>query len=277
MTARTVPASQPATRPSMGLSRRPKGIWLVVVRQEITELWLSAKGLSVLFAVTVMLAILSYFATVDAGINLLDARESVGVLVQSSIGLGTLAALVISADAISGERERGTLEAILVTPVPRRDLVIGKLLAATTMWAASLVVALPFVAVMARGPGVAFDAVAVLIVAGGLVAAALTALGLAVSSVALSNRVSQAASVAILLLLAAPSQLPAIKASGALGSILVTANPVSAGLTLAGNVLVRQQAWADQMQYLISPVVAAIALTSLAIALSARLELGGAR
>ncbi len=60
----------------------------------------------------------------------------------------------MSADAISGERERGTLEALLVTPVGRRHIVVGKLLAATTMWMASLVVVLPLVLVMADGPGV---------------------------------------------------------------------------------------------------------------------------
>lgn len=255
--------------------RQPK--WSVITIQELKDLWFSSKGLSVLFGFTLLLSVLSYLASADAGINLLDARESVGVVVQTAVGLGTLAALVVSADAISGERERGTLEALLVTPVARRHVVVGKLLAATTMWLAALVVALPFVAVMADGPGVAFDAVAVLIVAGTLVAAALTALGLAVSSLAMSNRVSLAASVAVLLLLAAPSQLPAVKANGAMGAVLIKANPVSAGLQLASNVLVKQQAWADQWAFLVSPIVAAVVLTVVAIGLSRRLELGDAR
>lgn len=255
----------------------PRPAWRVVARQELIDLWFSSKGLSVLFGFTLLLAVLSYLASADAGINLLDARESVGVVVQTSIALGTLAALVVSADAISGERERGTLEALLVTPVSRRHIVVGKLLAATTMWIAALAVALPFVAVMAEGPGIAFDAVATLVVAGSLVAMALTALGLAVSSVSMSNRVSLAASVSLLLLLAAPSQLPAIKASGALGSVFIKANPVSAGLQMATNVLVSQQRWSSQWPLLISPIVASVLLTTVAIGLSSRLELGDSR
>lgn len=263
----------------MNLSNRYRAVpnWVVIVKQELADLWLSSKGLSVLFGFTVLLSILSYLASADAGINLLDARESVGVIVQTAIAFGTLAALVVSADAISGERERGTLEALLVTPVLRRHIVIGKLLAATTMWLAALAVSLPFVAVMADGPGVVADAVAVLVVAGTLVGAALTALGLAVSALALSNRVSLASSVGILLVLAAPSQLPAIKANGFLGSVLIKANPVSSGLKLANNVGVKQLAWADQWSYLISPIVAAVVLTALAVSLSSRLELGGSR
>ncbi len=258
-------------------STRPVARWRVIARHELSDLWFSSKGLAVLFGFTLVLSVLSYLASADAGINLLDARESVGIVVQTAIGLGTLTALVVSADAISGERERGTLEALLLAPVARRHIVIGKLLAATTMWVASLIVALPFVAIMADGPGVAADAVIVLVVAGSLVAAALTALGLAVSSISLSNRTSLAASVAVLILLAAPSQLPAIKATSALGSVLIKANPVSAGLQLAKNVLVDQRAWADQWGLLVSPIVAATLLTVVAVALSHRLELGGAR
>jgi ABC-2 type transport system permease protein len=265
-----------AETPAVGRSQsRPK--WIVIVQRETTDLWFSSRGLGVLLAFSVALGVLAYLASSDASINLLDARESVGVVVKVAIGLGALTALVVSADAISGERERGTLEALLVTPVERRDIVVGKLLAATTMWVASLLVAFPLVLAMADGPGVVADAAAVLIVAGGLVAAALTALGLAVSSLLMSNRASLAVSVTILLLLAAPSQLPAVTASGTLNSVLVKANPVSAGLTLADNVLVKQQAWSDQVPYLVSPIVATVALTALAIALSGRLELGDAR
>jgi ABC-2 type transport system permease protein len=258
-------------------NRRQHSGRAVIAQQELADLWLSAKGLSVLFGVTVLLALVSYLGSADAGINLLDARESVDIVVRTAIGFGTLSALVVSADAISGERERGTLEALLVTPVARRDIVVGKLLAATSMWAASLAASLPFVAVMADGPGVAFDAVAVLLVAGSFVAAALTALGLAVSSISMSNRVSLTASVALLLLLVIPGQLPAVKANPTTNSLFVKANPVSAGLQLANNVIVKRAAWSDQWDYLMSPIIAAVVLTGLAVALSTRLELGGSR
>src|SRR5262245_4117081 len=170
MTAVVTRTAGPGTRPRPG--------WSVVARQETADLWLSSKGLSVLLAFSVALAVLSYLASGDAAINLLDARESVGVVVKTAIGLGTLSALVVRADAVSGERERGTPEALLVTPALRSHLVVGKLLGATTMWVAALLVALPFVVVMADGPGVVLDAVAVLTVAGGFVAIALTSLGL---------------------------------------------------------------------------------------------------
>lgn len=258
-------------------SDRARPGWLVIARQETADLWSGLKGLTVLFVLATVLGLLSYLASIDAGINLLDARESVGIVVKTAVGLGTLAALVVSADSISGERERGTLEALLVTPIPRRAIVVGKLLGSTTLWVASLVIALPFVAVMAGGPALVWDALLVLLVVGALVAAALSALGVMVSALAMSNRVSLAASVTLLLALAAPAQLPAVQTSGVLGAVLITANPVSAGLALVDRVLVQQHGWADQWPLLVSPAVGAVACTVLAVGLSGRLHLGGAR
>ena len=250
---------------------------MVVARYELRALWLSLKGLTVLFGYVLLLSVLSYVAASEAALNLLDARESVGIVVQVAIGLSTLAALVVSSDMISGERERDTLEALLVTPVPRRALVIGKMAAASSMWLIGITAAVPYVISLAGGPGVTGDAIFVLGVAGSLVGLALTAMGMAISAISMSNRVSVAASVGILLILAAPSQLPAVTADGVLGSILIASNPVSAGLKLAGLVLIDQKPLADQWHLLISPVVAVAVMTFLAIRLSSRVRLGGAR
>ena len=59
--------------------------------------------------------------------------------------------------------------------------------------------------------------------------------------------------------------------------MLIKANPVSAGLVLSDNIVVKQQSWSGQWPYLVSPVLSAVVLTALAIALSHRLELGDAR
>jgi ABC-2 type transport system permease protein len=252
-------------------------LWRVIAAQELRDLWFSAKGLAVLFGYSVLLGATSYLVASDASLNLLDARESVSIVVRVTIAFGALAALAVSADAISGERERGTLEALLLTPISRRDIILGKLFAATTMWIAAAFISLPYLFLLSRGPGIVIDALLVTLVAGSLVAATLTALGLAISSVSHSNRVSLAGSFAVMLLLAAPSQLPTVTANGVLGSILVKANPVSAGLKLANSVLVDQESWSSQWEFLVSPTVGAVILTALAIMLSRRLELGGAR
>lgn len=248
--------------------------WAIVAAQELRDLWLSSRGLLVLLGYTVLLSGMSYLAASDAQLNLLDARESVNIIVQLAIALGSLAALIISADAISGERERGTLEVLLVTPIRRRDLAVGKLLAASTMWLAAIAITTPYIFALAQGTRVVADALLILIVVGALVAAALTALGIVVSTLAASNRASLATAVVVLLALAAPSQLPAVSAQGPLGWILLRGNPVSAGLHLASKVLVAGDNWSAHWTLLLAPAIAAVVLTAAAILSASRIKIG---
>ena len=48
-------------------------------------------------------------------------------MLQVAVAVGSLLTLVVAADGVSGERERGTLESLLLTPVSRRGLLLGKL------------------------------------------------------------------------------------------------------------------------------------------------------
>ena len=127
---------------------------------------------------------------------------------------GALVALLVAADAISGERERGTLESLLLTPAPRRHLVSGKLLAALSLWFAALIVAVPYVWFLGRDVGAVDDALVAGLLVGTLVAVSLTAFGLIVSVLASTNRVSLSVSLFVLLALFAPTLLPGGRQAG---------------------------------------------------------------
>ncbi len=262
-----IPARAPA------LPSGPRYGWAVVANQELHDLWSGTRGLTLILGYTVVLSVLTFLVAGNADLNLLDARESIGLFVRVTLGLGTLVALIIAADAISGERERGTLEQLLLTSVRRLDLAVGKLLASLSVWVVALAVAIPYVLILARGPGLAGDALGVLVIAGTLVAVALTSFGLAVSSVCRTNRSSLIIAIVILLALAAPSQLPSGAIRGGVGDFLVMANPVAAGLKLAGRVIVDQASWASEWKLLISPAVASVILTAVAVAGSRRVAL----
>lgn len=71
------------------------------------------------------------------------------------LGLICLLAPALTADLISGERERQTLDLLLVTPLSRRQIVVGKLVAALGSLLLLIVLALPIqaVAVLIGGVG----------------------------------------------------------------------------------------------------------------------------
>src|SRR6266498_1013890 len=82
--------------------------------------------------------------------------------------------LIIGADSISGERERATLEALLLTPGSRRQIVFGKFLGALSAWPVALMITVPFMSLLSQNSGVFGPAVLWGLLAGVLLIPAFT-------------------------------------------------------------------------------------------------------
>ena len=242
----------------------------VVARQELRDLWIGGRGLLLAFAFSVLLSAITYLGATNQALNFLERREAVNLTLQVAVGVGALLALLAAADAISGERERGTLESLLLTPVDRPGLVAGKLLAALSLWLGALVVTVPYVWFLGHDVGAAGEAIGTGALAGTLLAIGLTAFGIVVSSLADSNRVSLSVCLFTLLALFAPTQLPAGAQHGWAGEALLRVNPVTAAEHYVGAVVVDQHGWTRDLSWLVSPLVVAIALTVVAVAVVPR-------
>jgi ABC-2 type transport system permease protein len=243
----------------------------VVARQELRDLWLAGRGLLLALAFSVLLSAMTYLAATNEELNFLERREAVNLTLQVASGVGALLALLVAADAISGERERGTLESLLLTPMPRASLVSGKLIAALSLWMGAMAITVPYVWFLGRGVGAAGEAIVTGLVAGTLLAVALTAFGIVVSALARSNRVSLSVSLFVLLALFAPTQLPTGAQQGWAGELLLRVNPVTAALRYIGRVIVDQHGWTRDLSWLLSPLVGAVGLTAIAVVVAPRL------
>ncbi len=244
--------------------------WAVVGEQELRSLWLGGKGLLLALGFSLLLSGIAYLAATTTDLNFVERRESVSLTVQVAIAVGSLLALLAAADAVSGERERGTLESLLVTPVSRLQLAGGKLLAALSLWVVAFAITIPYVWFLGRDVGVTGDALAAGLVVGTLVAIFLASLGLIISVLAGSNRVSLSLSLFILLALFVPTQLPAGAEKGWFGEFLLRVNPVTAGERYVGRIVVQGDAWSKDASWLVSPVLGAALFAVVAMFVGAR-------
>jgi ABC-2 type transport system permease protein len=241
--------------------------WTVVAGQELRDLWLGGRGLLLSVAFSLLLSVLSYLVATNQALNFLEQRESVNLTLQVAIAVGGLLALLAAADTISGERERGSLESLLLTPVSRLQLTGGKLLAALSLWLAAFAITIPYVWFLGRGVGIVGVALVTGVVVGTLLAVFLVSLGVLVSVFARSNRLSLSLSLFVLLALFAPTQFPTSAQQGWAGDLLLRANPLSAGEHYVGKIVVDGHTWSQDVSWLASPIVAA-ALFSLAAAVA---------
>src|SRR5882672_10326038 len=149
--------------------------WLVVLGQELRDLWVGGRGLSLSLALSVLVSAIAYLVATNRALNFLEQREAVNLTLQVAIAVGALLALLAAADTLSGERERETL---------------GTLLAALSLWLAAYVITVPYVWFLGRGIGIVRDALVTGFVVGTLLAVFLASLGIVFSVFAGSNRVS---------------------------------------------------------------------------------------
>jgi ABC-2 type transport system permease protein len=252
-----------------------RGAWIVVAERELRDLWLAGRGLPLLLAYTLLLSVTCYLVAANQALNFLEQREAVSLTLQVAVAVGALLVLLGVADAVSGERERGTLESLLLSPAPRRALIVGKAVAALSLWGAAWVVSMPYIWYLSRGVAVVGVAVASGLVVGSLLALFLAGFGLLISSVVASNRLSLSVSLFALLALYAPTQMPTAMQNGWSGELLLRADPFTAGLRYLGKLIIDGHSASQDAGWLVGPVVAAVIAPAVALDVGGRQTLGG--
>ena len=244
--------------------------WYIVLEQELRDLWLGGRGLVLSFAFSLLMSVIAYLVATNKALNLLEQNEAVNLSLQVAVATGALLSLLAAGDAVSGERERGTLESLLVTPVPRRGIAVGKLVAALSLWLAAFTISVPYVWFLGRGIGIVSTALATGLVVGTILALFLCSLGIVTSLLSSSNRVSLSLSLFTLLALFAPTQLPSSASTGWAAELLLRVNPVTAGEHYVGKIVLSKHGWSEDVSWLLSPIVAAVLFTTAAVVLCGR-------
>ncbi|HEY5731180.1 MAG TPA: ABC transporter permease subunit [Anaerolineales bacterium] len=236
------------------LSSAKPAWWLFFVR-ELADLWIGGKALNLILIYSVILGIMVYVFSFNSELSLIPPKESVYEMLKNAMAVSLFIALVIGADTISGERERATLESVLLTPTSRRQIVVGKFLAAFSAWPAAYLIAIPFMNVLSQGDEVLVPAIIWGAITGTALVMGYTGLGMLVSFWSGANKVSYFVSLGIYVLFLVPAQLPGRAQTGAAGQFLQWVNPLAATNHFLSKHLVNYRTLAEFWTWLISPVV----------------------
>jgi len=272
---------QEATRPIRAERRHPRsprGGWFVVFRQEAVELWVGGRAINLLILYSVLLGLMTFLLATNSELNLIPPKEMVFLTLLNAISFGVFIGMIIGADGISGERERGTLEVLLLTPVSRRQLVLGKLLAAMTPWPAAFLISVPTLIVVAQGNDVLGQALILGAILGTALAIAFASFGLLVSTWCNSNKTSMFVTLAVWLLMFLLTQLPGEVQKGDFGYFVQRINPIQATSEFLEKVLVNNRTIAEKAPYLRSSEIAVLLIPAVLFLVAApRLRLVAGR
>ena len=251
---RARPAARASARSYQPSPSAPPTWWLVS-RRELRDLWVGGKALNLTIAYTLLLGGYAYWQANDSAMSLIPPKEMVFELMKVALMVAVFMGLIIGADSLSGERERSTLEGLLLTPTSRLQIVVGKFIAAASTWPAAFILTVPYAHVLAQGD----EAFGQAMVWGGLVgsvlAPAFTALGMFVSSRCNSNKSSMLVSLSLYLLFLLPTQLQGRAQGGIMGHLFQALNPMTGTSHFLAGILVNHRTAAEYSRFLVSSVV----------------------
>lgn len=207
-------------------SGRRVPVWWLMFTRELTDLWIGGKALYLILAYSLFIGFQSYAQLKTSETSFVPPKEMVLAALQGVIYVTGLISLIVGADSISGERERGTLEALLLTPTSRRQILLGKFLAGLSPWPLALLIAIPFFLMLAQGDPIFGKALYWGSIVGTLLAVGFTGLGMLISFWSNSNRVSFFASLGVYLVLLLPTSWPGRAQLGYVAKLVQRFNPI---------------------------------------------------
>lgn len=249
-------------------------VWWVIFTRELLDMWVGGKALILIFIYSVILGLLSYVLASNSELSLIPPKEMVFLILQTALLVGGFIAAIMGADCISGERERATLEALLITPSSRFQIVLGKLLAAITPWPAAMLTTIPYLWTLSQGDEVFAQAVFWGFIFGTLLTIGYTGIGMLASIWSASNRTSLGMSLLFFIMCALPVQFPGNTQTGVMGRFLKALNPMEAADHVLEKLLVNNRTLDELTTYLRSPVILPVlVLTILLVYAAPRLRL----
>jgi len=213
----------------------------IIARKEGGELLLSLRGLSWLLLMTVALSAFGLLLVSNTELSLLDNAQVVYDMMGIVTVLGALLTVIVGVDSLAGERERGSLVPLLLTPVSRGTILFGKLGGQALAWAIMFVLAMPYLwAVGSTGQNL-LDGMIGLALLGTPVVLGFGFFAMGLGARTGSARASQLIALITLILSASPIVLGPSLRQAAIGKAFDAVNPFSAALNAYDAVVIDSQ------------------------------------
>jgi len=117
----------------------------LIALKELNSKFKEQKGLINLMIFTIVLSVFSLLFISSAELSLLDEAQVIYMITGTITAIASIVTIIIGADSFAGEKERGTLVPLLVSPVDRNELVAGKSLGILLVWIVLYLISIPYI------------------------------------------------------------------------------------------------------------------------------------
>jgi ABC-2 type transport system permease protein len=240
-----------------------------LVKKEAKEHIFSRKGLGFLFIVSLLLSMMSFGFISVKELSLLDQPTVVMTAFRLLLGINILIAMVIGSTMIAGEKEKGTLESLLLTPLTKRKIVIGKLLAILVFWLVVTLISLPYFIVLSLGTSMMPTILFYLYIVGTILVISFSSIALIFSTILASTKNAMIVGLLIFLVTLVPMFLSTTMKKAGFAKFINTYSPISASMKSMKDLFINKLGTSDIVPGLL-PVLVFFLLTVMAAMLITR-------
>jgi ABC-2 type transport system permease protein len=219
-----------------------------IMQKEIKESILTPKGFLWYILTSGILSILSYLFLTNSELSLLDQGQLLYMIMNLITALGVLIGLVFGADSFAGEIERGTIEALFLSPANKTEIAIGKLGAALTNWGIIFIISLPYLLIVGKGGQNLLVGIVYLAILGTLLVTTFSAFSMGLSARIKSMKNSLIIVFFIFLLAGSPIFLSSVQRGTWFGIILDLINPFADAINTFDSVVIDSQEFSYQTE-----------------------------
>jgi len=220
---------------------------IALAKKELFEDFLAARGAFLLLVASVVLSAFSLLLVSDTELSLLDHAQAVYFMTAIILALASLMAIVRGSDGFAGERDRETLEVLLLAPVTGHGVAAAKLVGILLSWLVLFALSVPYLWAVGSTEQNLWYAIGYLSITGTLLVLIFGCLALALSAKMKTFKGVMSIGLTLLLFSASPVLLGPSLRQSTVGQMIDFVNPFADALNTLDSVVIDGQGIAFQL------------------------------
>lgn len=224
-----------------------KSAIILIASKELKNNFRSERGLMNILVFSIVLSAFSLLFISNAELSLLDEAQVIYMITGAITAIAVIVGIIIGADSFAGEKDRSTLIPLLIAPIKRNELLIGKTIGVLLVWLVLYLISIPYIWALGSTGQNMVESIIYLGIFGTPVVLGFSLLAMYLSSKTGNILTSLVSSLVIFMLAASPLIIAPGLRKSAIGQFLDTINPFACALNTYDSVIIDSQPFSTQV------------------------------
>lgn len=246
-----------------------------MIKKEFHESLYDSKGIWMIVSVSgILTALCILVMTIKEG-SVLSQNDILQYAIKAVVFLTLMVSMVLGASSMIAEREENTLESLLLTPIPKRNIALAKYAGVMSIGEILLLVSVPYLAAISYGSGIGVAAIFVTLFGGTLLLIAFVAIAMVLSIIMKNSKSSVLTSILVMVILTLPAIIQGFFKLSFIGTFILKIDPVASCFDMTNKMLVDKMSLFALGNYILPLVTFAVAAVGLLLLMSKKISLKG--